>query len=153
MRTREQVPKDVRAFLRQRAKQMRRAMTPAERLLWSHLRNDQLDGLRFRRQQPVGPYVADFMCPKIKLIVEVDGDVHATAEQLEKDRVRTEYLVGHGLYVMRFNNREVLSDVEECVEEVRRWVSERASGGPKDRGPCASPSPRPSPRSTGKRES
>lgn len=74
-----------------RARELRRAMTPAEKKLWQHIRYNQL-GVQFRRQNAVGPYIVDFFCAKAKLVVEVDGDVHADEEQAEYDAKRTEWL-------------------------------------------------------------
>ena len=90
----------------------------------------QIDGYRFRRQQPVGPYIADFMCPKVNLVVELDGDSHATAEQLEWDRVRTEYMNQHGLHVLRFANLHVLNHVDDVPAELRCRISENVAGAP-----------------------
>jgi very-short-patch-repair endonuclease len=132
------MPDDLRSFLRQRAREMRGSMTAAERMLWSHLRNDQLDGHRFRRQQPVGPYVADFMCPRLSLIVEVEGDSHATAEQMEWDRVRTEYLNEHGVQVIRFANAHVLNHIGDVLDQLRCWMSEHVAGA---QAPLPSPLP------------
>ena len=73
------------------ARELRRAMTPAEKKLWQHIRYNQL-GVQFRRQHAVGPYIVDFFCAKAKLVVEVDGDVHADEEQAEYDAKRTEWL-------------------------------------------------------------
>jgi very-short-patch-repair endonuclease len=90
------------------AHQLREGMTDAERLLWAALRAKQIGGLRFRRQQPIGPYIADFFCPAAKLIVELDGDQHGSAESY--DERRTRWLREHGYRVMRFANREVFRE-------------------------------------------
>lgn len=92
-------------------------MTPAEALLWSRLRNAQLDGLKFRRQHPPGPFIADFCCPSQRLIVEVDGDIHDY--QAEQDAARTEEFARHGYRVVRFRNERVLNDVEAVLAAIR----------------------------------
>jgi len=79
--------------------ELRKEMTPAERKLWLHLRNDQL-GVKFRRQHAIGPYIPDFCSPKAKLIIELDGGQHL--EQEEYDQKRTEYLEEQGYKVIRF---------------------------------------------------
>jgi len=84
-------------------------MTFAERVLWKHLRSKQLNGLKFRRQQPIGPYIADFVCYEKRLIIEVDGGQHAV--DVEKDRVREQFLNGEGFRVIRFWNNEVLGNI------------------------------------------
>jgi very-short-patch-repair endonuclease len=97
--------------MQQRARQPRHQLTPAESKLWRHLRDDQLNGFGFRRQYPMGQFVVDFYCPAGKLVVEVDGDVHA--ERREQDAQRTKWLEQHRrCRVLRFTNNEVLSNVD-----------------------------------------
>src|SRR5688500_16330958 len=108
MRRRQRMPDHLRAALRERARLMRREMTPAERKFWYAVRNDQIDGHRFRRQQPVGPYIADFLCAALYLAVEVDGDSHTEPAQEQWDQDRTTYLADHGVRVLRFTNLDVL---------------------------------------------
>jgi very-short-patch-repair endonuclease len=100
------------------AKQMRQEMTPAERLLWERLKSRRLDGFKFRAQHPVGPFILDFWCPAKKLVVEVDGEVHA--QRRGYDRARTEQLEAHDYTVIRFTNEEVMLDIESVVQEIRR---------------------------------
>jgi very-short-patch-repair endonuclease len=89
------------------ARRLRLTPTEAETRLWSHLRRKQLEGFRFRRQHPLGPYVVDFFCAANKLIVEVDGGQHA-----EDSDVRTKWLEAHGYRVIRFWNNDVLANTE-----------------------------------------
>jgi very-short-patch-repair endonuclease len=93
-----------------RAKELRRNMTDAEKLLWSRIRRDQIDGLPFRKQVPIGDYVADFACLPIRLVIEVDGGQHDA--QKEYDDARTAVLEGQGYRVLRFWNNEVLGNIE-----------------------------------------
>jgi very-short-patch-repair endonuclease len=95
-----------------RAIKLRKEMTPAERKLWSHLRNDQL-GVTFRRQHAVGNYIPDFVCIEKKLIIELDGSQHL--EQKEYDNERTDYLESLGYKVIRFWNNEVMNDIEGVI--------------------------------------
>ena len=83
-------------------------MTIAERKLWSELRGRKLHGHRFRRQHPVGPFIADFICLEAKLIIEIDGSQHAEELQALKDRERTIWLEKAGYRVLRFWNGDVL---------------------------------------------
>jgi very-short-patch-repair endonuclease len=92
------------------AKQLRRNPTDAEHKLWQALRSRQLSNFKFRRQVPIGPYVADFVCPAEKLVIEIDGGQHA--EDADYDRRRTEALEREGYRVIRFWNNDVLSNVE-----------------------------------------
>ena len=99
------------------ARTLRRQQTRAEQLLWSRLRNRQLDGCKFRRQQVIGPYIVDFLSVQPKLIIEVDGGQHA--ERALQDAQRTEYLQRFGYHVLRYWNNQVLRDVESVIESIR----------------------------------
>ena len=103
---------------RQRAKELRREMTPAEAKLWQRLRADRLGGFHFRRQQVIGPYIVDFYCHKTALVVEVDGDIHL--RQVEYDQQRERDLQALGLRVIRFSNLDVLQNLETVLEEILR---------------------------------
>ena len=102
------------------AKSLRTNMTPAERLLWYHLRNRRFLGVKFRRQVPVGPYIADFLCHTPALVVELDGGQHV--EQQSYDAQRTRYLEAQGYRVLRYWNNAVMGDVEGVMESVRLQV-------------------------------
>ena len=94
---------------RSRARSLRNSGTDAERLLWQHLRRRQLGGYRFRRQQPIGPYIVDFLCFEQKLVIELDGGHHA---ENRYDDERTGWLVSRGFRVLRFWNSDVLGNAE-----------------------------------------
>jgi very-short-patch-repair endonuclease len=94
-----------------RARELRRNMTSAERILWSHLRKKQIEGVRFRRQFPLGPYFADFVCLSARLIIEVDGASHVEPVQKQYDRRRTLWLGGEGFRVLRVWNDEVFGEL------------------------------------------
>ena len=100
---------NLRDFLRRSARAMRSHPTDVERALWWRLRNRQLGGLKFRRQRPEGPYIADFVCLEAKLIVEVDGAQHQGSIA---DCMRTQHLKRIGFDVVRFSNEEVRADIE-----------------------------------------
>jgi very-short-patch-repair endonuclease len=110
--------------LRERSKQLRKSMTAAETFLWSKIRMKQLKGHWFYRQNPIGEYIADFYCPRTKLVVEVDGGQHFSDEMMEYDRVRNEYMAGLGLRVLRFTNTEVLTNIEGVIEAIERNILE-----------------------------
>jgi len=93
-------------------------MTDAENLLWSKIRGKQLNGLQFYRQKIIGNSIADFYCPKTKLVIEIDGGQHYSAEGKEKDRLRDEYMARAGITVLRFSDREVLENVESVLEKL-----------------------------------
>ena len=97
---------------RTRAIELRKELTPAERKLWAHIRNDQL-GVNFRRQHAIGKYIPDFICIEKKLIIELDGSQHL--EQEEYDEERTKYLEAEGYRVIRFWNNEVTNNIEGVI--------------------------------------
>ena len=103
-------------LLTERARELRRQMTPAETLLWNRLRKRQLAGLKFRRQAPIGPFIADFYCAEFKLVVEVDGGIHAARR--DADEQRTQILIEHGYRVLRVKNEEALADLDEVLGRI-----------------------------------
>ena len=105
-----------------RAKELRKNMTPAEKLLWQRLRNYQLDGFYFRRQHPIKYFIADFYCAKADLIVEVDGGVHNNPDNKEWDINRTAELEKSGITVIRFTNEEVLNDIGGVIQKIRQQL-------------------------------
>lgn len=105
-----------------RARRMRREMTEAELKLWRILRNRSLVGIKFRRQVPIGNYIADFCCLDRRLIVEVDGGQHAELEVA--DAWRSRFLKQEGFRVLRFWNDQVLSGLEFAVTEILAAISE-----------------------------
>ena len=102
--------------------QLRKESTPAERKLWSRIRNDQL-GVTFRRQHAVGNYIPDFCCPKSKFIIELDGSQHL--EQEEYDKHRTEYLETQGYKVIRFWNNDVMNDIDGVILAIMHVMEDR----------------------------
>jgi very-short-patch-repair endonuclease len=97
------------------AKQLRSTMTDAERVLWRQLRAHRLYGAKFRRQQPVGPYIVDFFCAEKKLVIEIDGGQHLNSET---DEQRDAWLRSQGYAIMRFWNSEVLNQTPAVLESV-----------------------------------
>ncbi len=87
------------------AKQLRKDQTDVEKILWKHLRLKQINGFKFRRQQPIGVYIVDFVCFEIKLIIELDGSQHI--EEKEKDAARDSWLKLQGFTVLRFWNNDI----------------------------------------------
>jgi adenine-specific DNA-methyltransferase len=128
----------VHEHLRRYARRLRRDQTDAERKLWSRLRDRRLFGARFRRQHPIGPFIADFCCTEAKLAIELDGGQHAV--QKRSDAERTAFLEGQGYRVIRFWDNEALANTEGVL---LRIVEALGVKGP-------SPSPYPLPK--GERE-
>jgi very-short-patch-repair endonuclease len=123
-----------------RARTLRRDATFPERLLWSHLRGRQLAGLKFRRQHPTGPFVADFYCEEARLVVEVDGMSHDRRAEADEDR--SEYLRQQGLRVFRVTNDDVLEDVETVLMGILRECGVDLETGGRKRDPHPGPLPK-----------
>jgi very-short-patch-repair endonuclease len=111
---------------RNRAKQLRRAMTRAETLLWRHLKADRLAGIGFRRQSPMGNYIADFVSHSCKLVVEVDGESHDFEERIRHDAKRDEWFASRGYRVLRFTNDDVIKNLEGVVLSILEAAEQAA---------------------------
>ena len=101
--------------LKQNARELRSHMTDAEQKLWYRLRRKQINGWQFYRQKPIGQYIVDFYSPKARLVVELDGSQHLEPEHQVVDRKRDAYLSGLGLRVLRFDNRQVLLEMDAVL--------------------------------------
>jgi len=110
------------------AKTLHRNMTDAEKKLWYYLRAGRLEGHKFRRQAPIGPYVVDFAAPVLKLIVELDGSQHALQQQY--DAARTRYLHGCGYRVLRFGDDEALRQTDAVREAILRACTNFTAAAP-----------------------
>ena len=110
------------------ARHLRRTMTEGERKLWQLLRRKQLAGFRFRRQAPIGPYIADFFCPQAKLIVELDGAPHTDEERISRDTDRTAWLETHGCRVIRIWNADLFARPNEITEAIHHALTHPPSG-------------------------
>ncbi|MGV9010632.1 endonuclease domain-containing protein [Brevundimonas sp.] len=109
----------------ERARDLRRRLTPPEARLWVRLRREQLRGFRFRRQHPVGPYVLDFYCAEAKLAVEVDGQSHDHPDRIAHDRRRTAWLATQGIRVIRLAAEDVRVNLDGVLEFIARTALER----------------------------
>ena len=116
-----------------KVRELRKNPTEAERFLWKHIRLRQLGGYKFRRQQPLGPYIVDFVCLEKRLVIEVDGGQHS--ERVKYDAQRSTWLEAQGFRILRFWNSEVLRD----VEAVRKVIWEALGDEPDT--PLLSPPP------------
>ena len=105
------------------ARTLRHELTPAEKKLWNAIRNRQLDGLKFRRQHPVGRFILDFFCAELRLVIELDGATHLGRE--DQDAFRQAWLESQRLMVIRCPNHEFLQGVDELLELVWRHCCER----------------------------
>ena len=112
------------------ARRLRKDETVAEKRLWEQLRNRTLDGHKFVRQSPIGPYVADFMCRESRLIVEADGATHSTVAEIERDRLRTKFLEAEGYQVLHFHNDEIINGLDEVLTIIRAALARVPSPPP-----------------------
>ena len=100
------------------SRDLRSNMTDAEQCLWQRLRRKQILGLQFYRQKPILNFIVDFYCPAANLVIECDGGQHYTVEGLEVDRARDQALAQLGLTVLRFDNKQVLTEIDGVVEQI-----------------------------------
>ena len=103
-------------------KELRKNSTESEKKLWQYLRNRQFEGLKFYRQYGIGNYITDFYSPSIKLVIELDGSQHFTPEGLEYDKIRENFMKSLEIKTLRFNNNDVLTNIEGVLEEIKKFV-------------------------------
>lgn len=107
------------------AKLLRRRLTPAEKLIWQRLKGNNIKGVKFRRQQPIGHYIADFYCHEIRLVIEIDGPIHLKKERLLYDQSRTAEMNRYDLGVIRFTNDEVRNHIGRVMNTIRKEITNR----------------------------
>jgi very-short-patch-repair endonuclease len=115
---------------RQFARRLRKEMTEAEVVLWTFLRRRALGGYKFRRQHPIGQYIADFACISAQLVIEVDGATHCTSEQLAHDAMRTAYLEARGWRVVRVGYLDVFENMDGVWRTIERQLPPPAASPP-----------------------
>lgn len=111
--------------LKQYARELRKNMTEAETKLWYAIRKKQIEGYQFYRQKIIGNYIVDFYCPRARIIVEVDGSQHYLGEKLGSDKKRDEFLRRLGFKVLRYNDIDVLGNIEGVFENILENVNKR----------------------------
>ena len=105
------------------ARQMRRSPTLSESELWTHLRDRRLSGAKFRRQAPLGRYIADFYCANANLVVELEGTIHDEEQQRQYDNIRNQIIQAMGIKVLHFRNKDVIENLEEVLAEIEMALS------------------------------
>ncbi|MHB8104888.1 MAG: endonuclease domain-containing protein [Dehalococcoidales bacterium] len=100
------------------ARELRKRQTEAEKRLWCRLRDNQIRGAKFRRQEPLGTYIVDFVCFEKKLVIEVDGNPHKETENKANDKQRTLWLQDEGFRVLRFWNSEIVDNIERVLVKI-----------------------------------
>lgn len=108
--------------MKELARSLRKNQTDSEQVIWQQIRNRQLLGCKFRRQQVIGPFIVDFVCLEPKLVIEIDGGQHADQKQYDQDR--SHYLQQLGYRVLRFWNHEVLQDTPAVMEAIHLTILE-----------------------------
>jgi very-short-patch-repair endonuclease len=114
----------------EKASELRRNMTEAEKILWIELKNKKIFNTRFRRQHPIDIFIADFYCHKYKLVIEVDGKIHSEEEVKERDDGRSHDIEKLGIKILRFTNKEVMTDIQtvkHCILDEINSLSHPAS--------------------------
>ena len=109
------------------AREMRKNPTKSEKVLWNILRKYRSKGFIFRQQHPIYIFIADFYCHKIKLVIEVDGEVHFNEESLEHDDGRTGVMEKFGIRIIRFTNEQVLNNQNNVISQINKIITEVAS--------------------------
>jgi very-short-patch-repair endonuclease len=104
-------------------RRLRQRQTEAEKKLWEYLRAKRLMGLKFRRQRPIGRYIADFYCAETHLAIELDGSVHDTKDQEAYDKIRQEIIEVRGIRVLRIRNEEIEKDIDEVLKKIMSSTS------------------------------
>jgi very-short-patch-repair endonuclease len=112
---------------RERARSLRADSTNAERRIWAALRAHRMCGASFRRQTPIGPYIVDFVCHDLGLIIEIDGGQHFETEHMRRDARRDAFLSSKGYRVLRFNNHDVMTNRQGVLEAIAAVVADTPS--------------------------
>lgn len=110
----------------ERAKKLRREMTKSEKILWVYLRRFREIGYPFRRQHPVGRFITDFYCPKLKLAIEIDGPIHNLEENVEYDKLRGQYFNALAIKTVRFTNQQILESAETVCAYIKNMIEYKA---------------------------
>ena len=110
-----------------RAMALRETMTKAEQVLWEELRLKKL-GFKFRRQHPLGAYITDFYCHQLKLVIELDGEIHSLKQVQEYDKQREANILAMGLHILRFQNAAVFENINHVREQILKKIEELKAG-------------------------
>jgi very-short-patch-repair endonuclease len=111
----------------EKARILRNNMTLAEIILWSRLRSKKINGYKFRRQQPIFDYVVDFYCDELKMIIEVDGEIHLLSEKTDSDLKRDKILKINGYHIIHLTNLEIETELDATIKKVRAFIASNLS--------------------------
>lgn len=113
------------SYVAEIARELRRKPIEAETLLWEALRGRRMDGYRFYRQRPIVRYIPDFYCHELRLVIELDGEVHDNPEQHSYDTERIEFFKSMGIRTLRFRNEQVLNTIDEVLLQIRSVIANK----------------------------
>ena len=108
---------------KKKRRELRKNQTPEGLIFWAHVKDRRFHGYKFRRQFSIGNYIADFYCPELKLVVEIDGGQHLEEENMEKDLSRTEYFSDLGMKVKRYTNLEIKNNLESALGDLLNFCN------------------------------
>ena len=108
--------------LLKRARGLRSNMTTAEIILWSRLRSKQIENYKFRRQQPIFDYIVDFYCHELRMIIEVDGEIHSLSENTDADKKRDKILTINGYRIIRLSNLEIETEIDSAISRIKSYI-------------------------------
>jgi very-short-patch-repair endonuclease len=111
------------SYIFELCRKLRKKQTKAEELLWGCLRSKRLNGLKFRRQHPLGRYIADFYCPEVRLVIELNCDVHNLKDQKEYDEIRKDIIEVRGIWVLRIKNGGIERNIEDVLKRISSLTS------------------------------
>lgn len=114
-------------IIHKQARDLRKRETKAEKILWDILSNKKL-GVKFRRQHPINQFIADFYCHALKLVIEVDGEIHLQKNKIEYDAMRTGVFNSFGIKIIRFTNEDILQNSEEIVSQIEKFTPKLSKG-------------------------
>lgn len=111
-------------------RELRHNSTPAEKVFWAMVSAKQFNNLKFRRQHDIGPYIVDFYCAALNLIIEIDGDSHFTTQGIDYDKTRTKYLISKGYQIIRYDNSQILNNLDGVFADLTLKLALRPSPNP-----------------------
>jgi very-short-patch-repair endonuclease len=108
---------------KEKRRNLRKKQTPEELIFWSHIKSRRLGGFKFRRQYSINKYIADFYCPELQFVVEIDGGQHYEKENMEKDRLRSEYFTDLGLNIKRYTNVDIKNNLSGTLDDLLEYCN------------------------------
>jgi very-short-patch-repair endonuclease len=108
---------------KEKRRNLRKKQTPEELIFWSHIKSRRLGGFKFRRQYSINSFIADFYCPELQLVVEIDGGQHYEKENMEKDKLRSEYFIDLGLNIKRYTNIDIKKNLSGVLDDLLEYCN------------------------------